>query len=57
MKQVRRIGLGKGQNLQLLYNSPMGDPDLPEFNDSSHGTSFRVFADHSQDEKSSDQNQ
>jgi hypothetical protein len=53
------VSLGKGQNprqgghkhLQLLYIGPVGDHDLLELNDISFGTSFILFADHSQDEK------
>jgi hypothetical protein len=62
---VQRVGLGKGQNpkqgglkhLQMLHNGPVGDLDLLELNGSSFGTSFIVFADQNQEEKSTVQNQ
>jgi hypothetical protein len=57
--QIKRDGLGKGQkphqdclrHLQLLHDGPVGDLDLLELNRIHLGTSIRVFADQSRDEK------
>jgi hypothetical protein len=55
------LALGRGQNPhqdglrhhQLLHNGPVGDLDLSELNGCPLGTSIRVFADQSQDRKTS----
>jgi hypothetical protein len=59
---MRRIGfwnpsLGGIRHQQLLHDGPVGDIDLLELNGSPPGTSIRVFADYSQDEKQADQKQ